>query len=488
VSKQLDVLIVDDSPEDAELVLRELSRGGYELRSRRVETRDALIDALATGEWDLVLYDYSLPAFDALSAVTAVSEHAPDLPVLVVSGTIGEERVAECMRAGAKDLVLKDRLARLVPAVEREVAEARRHADERRLTEELRRAEALLGRTEKLRLLGQMAAGISHDLKNLLNPLSLYMDLVDRALARGDIERARFGVGELKQVITLGVQTVDRLRVFSRPTLELKFVKLDLNQIAREAIALAQSRVGQTARRRVQIRAELGAPVEVLGEQSDLVSAVLNLLANSIDAMPDGGSVTVRTGEDAEQRWLEVSDDGPGMPPEVQERVFEPFFSTKGEQGTGLGLAMVQSAIVRHDGRVSLSSELGRGTTIRLSFSTEWAELSAVGRAPTRADLRNVEATHHVAHALREAAFDAAHQSPRAAALGHDADLGVRLGASEDVLHVGEQRAGHAAAHELHPSAAHAQHEQLGGAADRINQRQGDHHEQSESEQQIHDL
>jgi signal transduction histidine kinase len=368
VRRKVQVLIVDDSADDAELVLRELRRADYDVTAKRVETRSEMVRALASTTWDIVLCDYSMPEFDALSAIQVVHENAPDLPLLVVSGTIGEERAVECMRAGAHDLVLKDRLARLVPALERELAEAARHAQQRETSRQLRQAEDTLERTQKLRLLGQMAAGISHDLKNLLNPLSLYLDLADRALGRHDLDKAKANIGELRQVVKRGVETVDRLRVFSRPAGDQRLSRVELDSAAREAVALARPRIQPTSPRSTEIRLELGGPVFVLGEPSDLVGAVLNLVANAIDALTEGGTVCVRTGREGSSPWLEVADDGPGMPEEVRRQAFEPFFTTKGERGTGLGLVMVHAAMLRCGGSVLLDSEPGKGTIVRLTF------------------------------------------------------------------------------------------------------------------------
>jgi len=369
VSTPLEVLIIDDSLDRGELALGELRRAGYALRAQRVQTTEALLECLGEQSWQLLLCSHSSPGFDVAAVVALAHQRAPELPIVVLSGRIGEERAADCLRAGARDLVLEDHFARLVLIVERELLATRQKDDQRRTNEQLRRAEAQLGRTEKLRLLGHMAGRISHDLKNLLNPLSLYLDLADRALARGDVERARFGIGELKQVIQLGVQTVDRLRVFSSPASELTFSKLDLDAIAREAVVLSEWRMSEAGHPGVRIETQLTGPLEVNGEHADLLSAVLNLLANSIDALPNGGTIRVRTGKDQDQPWLEVSDDGPGMAPEIRDKVFEPFFGTKTEPGAGLGLAMVQSAMLRHDARISVSSEPGQGTTLRLSFS-----------------------------------------------------------------------------------------------------------------------
>jgi signal transduction histidine kinase len=117
----------------------------------------------------------------------------------------------------------------------------------------------------------------------------------------------------------------------------------------------------------IGFRAEPGETTTVLCRRSELITAIVNLVFNAIDAMPDGGTITVRTGHDEQGGWIEVADDGPGMPPEVESRVFEPFFTTK-DQGTGLGLAIVYSFVKRHGGKVSLETKLGAGTRFRLWF------------------------------------------------------------------------------------------------------------------------
>jgi signal transduction histidine kinase len=113
---------------------------------------------------------------------------------------------------------------------------------------------------------------------------------------------------------------------------------------------------------------EPGGPRCVMGRAGEIVSAVVNLVVNAIDAMPEGGRITLRTGESNGRAFIEVEDDGPGMPPEVQARVFEPFFTTKGAAGTGLGLAMVYACMERHGGSVSLTSTPGKGTKFTLWF------------------------------------------------------------------------------------------------------------------------
>jgi signal transduction histidine kinase len=118
------------------------------------------------------------------------------------------------------------------------------------------------------------------------------------------------------------------------------------------------------------IKQALDSPPPVLAQADDVLSAVVNLIINAIDALPDGGTILISTGEERGGAWIEVEDDGPGMPPEVEQRVFEPFFSTKGAEGTGLGLAMVYACAARHGGSVTLKTGVGAGARFRLWFPT----------------------------------------------------------------------------------------------------------------------
>ncbi len=126
------ILLVEDSPADAKLVVHELRRVDPAVEVERVETAEALQAALAAGAWDAVISDWAVPGFSALEALAIVRATANDVPFIIVSGTIGEELAVEAMRAGAHDYVLKDKLARLAPAIEREIRESRLRADHRR--------------------------------------------------------------------------------------------------------------------------------------------------------------------------------------------------------------------------------------------------------------------------------------------------------------------------------------------------------------------
>lgn len=368
MSRELRVLLIEDVDDDATLILRQLRLGGFLPQAQRVDTLEAVSAALQAQSWDVVLCDYSLPGFTALDAFALVRRHHAELPFIIVSGTLGPEKAVECMHAGVSDFILKDRLGRLPSAIEHELAEVALRAAAAHTRKKLRRAEAALAQGEKLRALGQMAAGIAHDLKNLLNPLSMRLQLLDRQVMRSAKEATSQNVQEMRNILRTGVETLERLHAFSRQAPEARTDAVDLNRIAHEAIELARPRLAARSGTPCLIRVELGEPPLIKGNASELLLAAVNLLCNSIDAMPQGGTVTLRTSSDKGGALVQVIDSGTGMTQEVKARIFEPFFTTKGEAGTGLGLAMVYGTVMRHEGTITLTTEVGKGTTFSLWF------------------------------------------------------------------------------------------------------------------------
>ncbi|HEU5060290.1 MAG TPA: HAMP domain-containing sensor histidine kinase [Kofleriaceae bacterium] len=231
---------------------------------------------------------------------------------------------------------------------------------------ELRASREALAQGEKLRALGQMAAGISHDLKNILNPLSLQLEVLKRRIAR-DPAAASEVVTAIAEVVHHGLDVVERLRAFSRQDEEPDSAEpVELDQVMATAIELCRPRLADAPR--IRLVGEAGHPRPVIARTSELVTAVVNLLFNAVDALQgEPGDITVRTGTAGTGGWIEVEDDGPGMPPQLAARVFEPFFTTKAE-GTGLGLAMVYAFAQRHRGTATLDTEPGRGTRVRMWF------------------------------------------------------------------------------------------------------------------------
>jgi DNA-binding response OmpR family regulator len=169
MAQHLKVLLLEDDPLDAELILARLADGGYECASTRVWTRGKFEAELARDCHDVILADFSLPAFDGLSALRLARDHCPHVPFLFVSGAMGEEVAIESLKNGATDYVLKQRLNRLVPAVRRALREANERSERHRLQQELQlRAEEL---AEAHRRKDEFLAMLSHELRNPLAPI-----------------------------------------------------------------------------------------------------------------------------------------------------------------------------------------------------------------------------------------------------------------------------------------------------------------------------
>jgi signal transduction histidine kinase len=246
---------------------------------------------------------------------------------------------------------------------------AYQHQKLQKAFDDLRASQDALIRTEKFRALGQMSAGIAHDLKNLLNPLLLYTDLIrDAAGNRTEVLEI---CERVDRILVRGVETVERLRDFSRQSSEESgAVPTDLNAMVREAIEISKPKLDL-----INVLLDLGSPPLALIRPADCVTAIVNLLFNAADALEGKGTITVRTGAD-DGSWVEVADTGPGIPLEIRDKILEPFFTTKGELGTGLGVSIVFAFTQRYGGRLEIESEPGHGARFRMWFPKHHPEAS----------------------------------------------------------------------------------------------------------------
>jgi PAS domain S-box-containing protein len=228
-----------------------------------------------------------------------------------------------------------------------------------------RELEAQMHQSEKLTALGQMAGGIAHDFNNLLQAILGYAQLMGKNPSNVDVVRR--GLDVIEKAATGGAETVRRIQKFARLRPEEAFVALDLDQVIRDSLAITRPRWEEKKiRAGLPLKLELdlgGAPV-VMGRPAELNEVVTNLILNAIDAMPDGGTLRVRTRRQGDHHVvLMVTDSGIGMTEDVRKRIFDPFFTTKGEEGTGLGLPVSYSIVKRHGGDIRVESQPGSGTT-----------------------------------------------------------------------------------------------------------------------------
>ena len=249
--------------------------------------------------------------------------------------------------------------------------------------DDLRHTREAVMQHERLRVLGQMASGIAHDINNALSPVKLYTQtlLEDE---KGLTGHGRQNLKTIRNAIDDVCETVARMREFYRlREPELTLTPVNLNEIVQQVVDLTRARwrdMSQQAGVVIQAVTELAEnPPSILGIESEIREAIANLIFNAVDAMPAGGTLTLRTGvlkgeQDIRQVYVEVTDTGSGMDEETRRRCLEPFFTTKGERGTGLGLAMVYGAVQRNHAAIDIESSLGQGTTIRLRFEVAASE------------------------------------------------------------------------------------------------------------------
>jgi PAS domain S-box-containing protein len=280
------------------------------------------------------------------------------------------------IRSFAYPLLDLNGLVRNVIVMHEDVTEEKRAAEAARVvTAELSQVKHAVLQQERLRALGQMAGGIAHDINNAISPAAMYIEALleqDKTLN----SRARERLSIVQQAIAAVVQTVSRLREFCRPR-EAQTIRedVDINEMVRQSVALTQARWQTMAQGKgIVIRTEMnlanGLPT-ISGSSSEIRDAIVNLIFNAVDAMPGGGTITLKSRALGNGASIEVSDTGTGMDEHTRRRCLEPFFSTKGEHGNGLGLAMVYGMLKRHGGEIEIVSEPGRGTTMRLLLSTD---------------------------------------------------------------------------------------------------------------------
>jgi len=381
--KPLRVLIIEDNPDDADFVIRELRRGGYAPSWKRVLTERELRESLSTETWDVIISDHSLPEFSAPEAFAVIREMNVDLPFIIVSGTVGEEIAVEAMRTGVHDFLLKGHLKRLVAAIEREIREAAIRAEKRTIQEQL-----LI--SERMASMGTLAAGVAHEINN---PLSVVtgnlhilrgdLDELSRRVAKAEgspagndpaaLAELRPRLASLHEAVRDAEEASERvrcivqdLRVFSRPEDDRREA-LDIHRVLESSLRMARNELRQRAR----VVLKFGTVPLVDGNDGRLGQVFLNLIVNAAHAIPEGrvgqNAITIQTRAEGTMVVVEVSDTGSGIPPEIMPRIFDAFFTTKPiGVGTGLGLAICHRLVSAMNGRIEVESRVGAGTTFRV--------------------------------------------------------------------------------------------------------------------------
>ena len=365
----LRILHLEDDPNDAELIESTLFAEGVLCATTCVRTRDDFVAALERGGFDLVISDFALPAFDGFSAISTVRAGWPDLPVILVSGTLGEELAVDSLKSGATDYVLKDHLYRLAPAVRRAMQEVEERDERRRL-------QAHFIEAQKMEVIGQLVSGVAHDFNNILAVIIGYSDLITEDL--GLDGPVRKYIEEIRHASERAAGLTRQLLVFGRRQSVIPVV-LDLNNVVLDLEKLLRRLVDAN----VEMTTTLGKKIgHVKADSGYLGQVLMNLVVNARDAMPNGGKLAIATANvKLDQEYartqpdvipgdyvmLSVSDTGIGMTDRVKALLFEAFFTTKPlGKGTGLGLATCHTIIRQCGGHIRVESEVGKGTVFKV--------------------------------------------------------------------------------------------------------------------------
>ena len=496
------ILHLEDSFRDAEMIQDRLSLEPGNFEIVHVASGIRFAEALQQPGYDVILCDFNLPDFDGLSALKMAREKCPEVPVIIVSGAIDSEEAVGCLKAGATDYLLKQRLERLPSAVQRALEEARTqkqnrqqarlidqatdaimvweldtcvtfwnpaaerlygfaaeevlgqpglaaisrdaaekcsaildqvrrtgvwHGEMRQMTKdgralivlsrltlltdvqgrptgilavnhditEAKALEQRLLRSQRQEALGTLAGGIAHDLNNALAPILLGVDLLKMQYPRGP------GILDLfESSVKRAAAMIRQLLTFAKGT-EGERSPVQISYLLREMEGLIGSTFPKNIRVRVACEDDLP---HVVGDATQMHQVLLNLCVNARDAMPDGGILTIEAKQvevgttasyqSADARTglyvaLTVRDTGTGISPEIRDRIFDPFFSTKAPgKGTGLGLPTVLGIIKGHEGFLEISSQLGHGTAFIAYLPAESTAVPDAPQGPVPAPFR----------------------------------------------------------------------------------------------------
>lgn len=428
----LRVLLVEDSEDDALLLVRELRRGGYDVTHQRVDSAKAMHAALDSGTWDLVMSDHSMPAFSGTQALELLRSRNVELPFVFVSGTIGEEMAVNALKSGAQDYLLKGNLKRLLSAVDRTLQEAEGRRERRRL-------ETQVNQLQRFEAIGRLAGGIAHDFNNVLGSILGWAELGQGDLPEG--HRARERLAKIHAQAERAAALTRQLLAFARRQV-LEPQNLDVNALVRESVNLMGKVIGE----HVQIELRLAEGLEpAWADASQVEQIIMNLCINARDAMPGGGRLTIETrmtevrpGVEEFRSYfrpgryvhLTIADTGTGMDAATLEHIFEPFFTTKEVgKGTGLGLATVYGIVKQHNGIIDVESELGRGTRFHVYLPEGTGVVAAREKKPAREVSRGTE-TILIAEDnddLREAAREIIEALGYRVLLAHDGEEALQL-------------------------------------------------------------
>jgi signal transduction histidine kinase len=363
---KLRVLLVEDNALDAALVVRALHKDGFDVIADVVQDEAAFTKALRTRPPEVVLADYNLPNWKGMEALNALRKEGLDIPMVLVSGALGDVTAVECIRQGATDYVLKDGLARLPEVIRRALREKAERGLRHQVEEDLARKADELARSNAD--LEQFAYVASHDLQEPLRMVTAYTQLLSERY-RGKLD------DNADKYIGYASEGAQRMQVLIQDL--LAFSRVGRNGVANAPVECnaVMAEVLQTLTTAIQESAAVVTYVElptVWADRTQMAQLFQNLIGNAIKFRGKEPPVVSVQAEKTAQRWqFSVSDNGIGIAPEYAENIFVVFQRLHGRTeypGNGIGLAICKKIVERNGGKIWVESQPGSGSSFKFTL------------------------------------------------------------------------------------------------------------------------
>lgn len=338
----LKTLIVEDNPNDAELLIVALQRGGFTVEAKRVDDSVEFENALDHNQWDVIFSDHSMPAFSSFQALEIRNRKGIDTPFIILSGVMGEDMAVEAMKAGASDYFVKGKLNRLASAVKRELNEVKERESRKQAEWEL----------------GRFVASITHDLKTPLHAEFRVLQLLDsnkygelteeqHEMIQELIRSNQYAQHMVNNILFAYKYKENRVQLSLSEVDMIEFVDSLLNSISIRAL------LEEKSQELVLEFPECVSPIQI--DATEMQRVLLNLVKNSIDYTPEKGTITVSMVQLDNKIRVSVTDTGSGVDPQVEQYLFSPYASAAKryrKMGIGLGLYLSKQIIEAHQGTI----------------------------------------------------------------------------------------------------------------------------------------
>jgi signal transduction histidine kinase len=368
-SPQLRVLLVEDNPADVELVLLALRKDGFEVSANVVQSAEEFTSRIQATSYDLILADYNLPQWKGMDALDILCREGLDVPLIVVTGYLGEEKAVDCIKQGAADCVLKDHLARLPTCVHRALEEKQLRDERRQSEKEMAGKAAELARSNAE--LEQFAYVASHDLQEPLRMIANYTQLLaERYRGRLDTQADKYIAYSVDGAVRMQALIQDLLKFSRAGRAEIEPRATECRTLVEQAATNLQAAIEESG----AAVSWNGLPV-VMADPSQLTQVFQNLIANAIKFHGAEIPVIQIDAEKKGHEWVfTISDNGIGIPAESWQDIFVIFrrLHTRDEYaGNGIGLSICKKIIERHGGRIWIEAQPAPGCCFKFTLPAE---------------------------------------------------------------------------------------------------------------------